>query len=169
MTTDNWISIISAILVGGGTLTLAYIAYISIKENRRIREEDRELQSKRRALDVIRNWAQDSAKLMLLNAKYSDEYRRGDSIMMQKTLEDIQNTKMKLVTMGEDVLRSATLLGREVFSTVDKAYQTLTKFVNEGMAEKTNIAEQYRYNFLLDFTNVLTICRNAENRDLKLG
>jgi len=99
MTIDNWINLIAAILVGGGTLTLAYITYISIRENRRIREEDRDRNIKTRALRVVRNWANEAIGLILLNAKYSDEHLKNDRPLMKKTLEDIQSTKMELSKM----------------------------------------------------------------------
>ena len=150
-------------------LVLAYMAYISITENRRIRAEDRKLYSMRRALHAVRNWVQESERLMLLNAKYSDEYQRKDSPSMKKTLEDIQSTKMDLVTMGEEVLRSARVLGPELFSLVDKAYQNLTRFVDQGMAEKTDIDDKYRYTFLLGLTNVKTVARDIESKDLNLA
>jgi len=54
----------SLALGAGATLTLAYIAYISILENRRIREKDRELGFKARSLNEINDWAEEVIKLV---------------------------------------------------------------------------------------------------------
>jgi len=58
MTTDNWINLVAAILVGGGTLALAVMAYKAIRQTRGIqRSEKRE-----RLLNEIIEWAEDIAE-----------------------------------------------------------------------------------------------------------
>jgi hypothetical protein len=56
MTADNWINLIAAILIGGGTLALALMTWKSIRQTRNIREEDRELDSKKRRLEEVQHW-----------------------------------------------------------------------------------------------------------------
>ncbi len=55
---ENWVAI-SAL----ATLILAFIASLSIRETRRIREEDRGLDSKRRRVDDVQNWINEVVKL----------------------------------------------------------------------------------------------------------
>ncbi|HEY83039.1 MAG TPA: hypothetical protein G4O01_07135 [Dehalococcoidia bacterium] len=57
------ITAIFAGLAGVATLVLAYIAYISITENRRIRDEDIDREHKRKALIEIGDWAMEGYDL----------------------------------------------------------------------------------------------------------
>jgi len=139
----------------GATFLLALAAFWAIWQNYRVRKEDRQRILKTRALRVVRDWVNEATELMILNAKYSDECRSKDLPKMRKTLEDIQSAKMELIKMSEDVFSSARLFGSDLFSPVDKAYQTLIEFVKEGMAEKTDIDKQYRHNFVREFANIL--------------
>ena len=58
MTTDSWINLVAAILVGGGTLALAVMTWKSIRQTRQIYEKEQE----QRLLDEIIEWAEESAK-----------------------------------------------------------------------------------------------------------
>ena len=53
MTTDNWISIISAILIGGGTLFLGIMAWRAIRQTRNIQKAEK----RERLLNEIIEWA----------------------------------------------------------------------------------------------------------------
>ena len=53
---------IATLLLAVTTAFLAIAAFWYIKENRRIRAEDRDLDSKRRALDEILGWSQDASR-----------------------------------------------------------------------------------------------------------
>jgi len=53
MTTDNWISLVAAILVAGGTLTLAVMTWKSIRQTRSIHESEH----RQRLLNEISQWA----------------------------------------------------------------------------------------------------------------
>ncbi len=57
MATDNWINLIAAILVGGGTLALAFMTWKSIRQSRRIHEDEHQ----HSLLDEIIKWADDVA------------------------------------------------------------------------------------------------------------
>ena len=50
-------------------LVLAYMAYISIADNRRIRADDKELSFKLRLLDDIHDWAREAVKLGFLYSR----------------------------------------------------------------------------------------------------
>ena len=53
MDTNNWISLISAILIGGGTITLAIMTWKSIRQTRDIQQRER----RERLLNEIIEWA----------------------------------------------------------------------------------------------------------------
>lgn len=55
MTTDNWINLIAAILIGGGTLALAFMTWKSIRQTRSIQRAEK----KERVLNEIIEWAID--------------------------------------------------------------------------------------------------------------
>lgn len=55
MTTDNWINLIAAILIGGGTLALALMTWRSIRQTRAVQKRER----KERLLNEIIEWAID--------------------------------------------------------------------------------------------------------------
>ena len=52
MTTDNWINLIAAILIGGGTLALAFMTWKSIRQTRSIQRAEK----KERLLNEIIMW-----------------------------------------------------------------------------------------------------------------
>ena len=58
MTTDNWINIIAAILIGGGTLFLGIMAWRTIRQTRSIQKAEK----KERLLNEIIEWAIDLIK-----------------------------------------------------------------------------------------------------------
>ena len=67
MTTSDWINLIAAIIVGGGTLALAVTAFRSIRENRRIRVENRELEIKSMVLNDMKLLAIEFQELVFLS------------------------------------------------------------------------------------------------------
>ena len=89
MTTDNWINLIAAILVGGGTLALAFMTWKSIRQTRRIREEDRELNFKLRLLDEVRDWAREAVKLGFL---YERVKSKSEMSKVADMIEDVAKT-----------------------------------------------------------------------------
>ena len=160
---NDWAIILSASI----TLLLAVAALWAISETRRIRSEDRKLEVKRHALLMVRKWVQKCQELLLLNAQYSDEYRRVDNAM-NKTLEKIQDAKMELVIMGEEMLKSAVELGADMFSAVENPFNILTDFINKGMAENPNIDEKHRVDFLVKLNNISTLAREIEGKGLSV-
>ncbi len=59
MTTDNWINLIAAIIVGGGTLFLGIMAWRTIRQTRSIHEREQ----KQRLLNEIIEWAIDVIRI----------------------------------------------------------------------------------------------------------
>ncbi len=53
MTTDNWINLVAAILVGGGTFALAFMTWKSIRQTRSIQKAEK----RERLLNEIIEWA----------------------------------------------------------------------------------------------------------------
>lgn len=66
---DNVVTL-SAIIAAGAALILAAAAFRSVDENRRIREQEAELDFKRRQLDSILTWAQDIKTEWASQTKY---------------------------------------------------------------------------------------------------
>ena len=66
MSIDNWINLIAAAVVGGGTLALAVAAFRSIRESRRMRIENRELEIKAMALNDMKSLALEFQQLVFL-------------------------------------------------------------------------------------------------------
>ena len=67
MTSDNWINLVSAIIVGGGTLFLTVAAFRSIRENRRICVENRKLEIKSMVLNDMKLLAIEFQELVFLS------------------------------------------------------------------------------------------------------
>lgn len=61
---------LSAIVSAGAALILASAAFKSVDENRRIREQEMELDFKRRQLDSVLTWAQDIKRELALQTHY---------------------------------------------------------------------------------------------------
>ena len=68
---DNVVTL-SAIIAAGAALILASAAFRSVDENRRIREQEAELDFKRRQLDSILTWAQDVKREWASQTHYID-------------------------------------------------------------------------------------------------
>lgn len=63
---------LSTMASAGAALILASAAFRSVDENRRIREQDAEVDFKRRQLDSILTWAQDIKREWASQARYID-------------------------------------------------------------------------------------------------
>jgi hypothetical protein len=128
MENGNFITLISAILVGGGTIALAIMTWRSIRQTRSIREEDRELDSKKRRLEEVQRWINEVASIKAECAKPTgspEEWRqRGarariaaankEYIKIEaERLDSEFVTDVKLVTNVEEL---STMLEKEVTS-----------------------------------------------------
>ena len=79
MDIDNWINLIAAILVGGGTLFLGIMAWRTIRQTRSIQKAEK----RERLLNEILNWIIDiyifslKSVLMILNLQGNYNYKTG--------------------------------------------------------------------------------------------
>ena len=105
---DNWAQVYRTI----GTLVAAYLAYIAIAEGRRIREEDREHEHKRRSLDSIIDWAKGVQRQCL----------------MRGSLRNMDGVEAAVVA-GDWAVMTAETFGEDFKSIVDKARKDLTSCV----------------------------------------
>ena len=89
----------SVALSAGATVILAVAAFKSIKETRRIREEDRELNFKLRLLDEVRDWAREAVKLGFLyeRARNKAEVRQ----VFEDMIEEVAKTADIAITAAE--------------------------------------------------------------------
>jgi len=82
MATSNLINLIAAILVGGGTLALAFMTWKSIRQTRNIHERE----CRRRRVDDVQNWFNEVMKLSAVSLIPVDEFdmaemrRRGEGL-----------------------------------------------------------------------------------------
>ena len=125
----------SLALSAGATLALAYIAYIAILENRRVREEDRVLHHKLEALDEIRDWAHQTLLLAFSAYNPNEEWRR-----KVRALFSVQSLT------GASILTAAGLFDEEMVKKVSATQDPLLKFervINdaEALKDKTTINE----------------------------
>ena len=117
MTIDNIISLVAAIIVGGGTLFLGIMAWKSIRENRRIRDEDRKLNFRLRLLDEVRDWAREAVKLGLL---YNSVKSENEMLQIRNTINDVAKTT--------DAANIAAQVANELIAPVNRALRLLEQF-----------------------------------------
>lgn len=107
----------SVALSAGVTLVLAYIAFTSIIENRRMREEDKELAFKRRSLDGILTWAQEIRKQCLMP--------RPTELYEYELAQGLQTTSIQ----NRWVVMTAGIFGEDFQAKVDKAAKDLSAYI----------------------------------------
>lgn len=98
MTTDNWINLIAAILIGGGTLALAFMTWKSIRQTRSIQKS-----SKREILlNEISEWLIANANFRMHFTAWEKERFLVESLII---IESLQNLYVKGVSL-ERIIRS---------------------------------------------------------------
>ena len=111
-TGGGWSAIPSA-LVAWGTILLAYVAYMSILENRRIRTQEREHDFKRRCLKDIQDWAE-----------------KGISFLMELGVPDIETRKSLTLLAPLRAMNKWMMDASRIFAEDDK--KALLKKVDEA-------------------------------------
>ena len=116
MTTSDWIQLIAAILIGGGTLALAFMTWKSIRQTRKIHRTER----KDRLLNEIIEWAIDVGKSgahldFLLYAAEIDEEPWGEL-----NLPTLQSSLRELEQRGKYIVKIANSLDKPILTTVRK-------------------------------------------------
>jgi hypothetical protein len=120
---DYWSTPLSTIVV----LILAYLAYISIAENRRIREEERDMNFKASSLEYVRRWAQDVLSIVTQAGVIGwDGVYKGDSTLKLEMLE-----AEKIAVMNE-----ATEFGNKLVFYVALAFERLADYKSDLNSEK---------------------------------
>jgi hypothetical protein len=126
MTTSDWISIISAILIGGGTLFLGIMAWLTIRQTRSIQKAEK----RERLLNEIIEWAIDVSKrgadinFLLLAAQIDEEPWGG------LNLPSLQSNLRELKQRGEYILKVAETLDEPLLAATQKAENEIAKYLS---------------------------------------
>ena len=124
MTTDNWINLIAAIIVGGGTLFLGIMAWRTIHQTRSIqRAEKRE-----RLLNEIIEWAVDVTKGELL-MEFADVRSikdiRWSRLYLYTTVDKLQFSFRQARTRGLYISGTVSILGADLQQAVGELIRNL--------------------------------------------
>ena len=109
---DKW----SIALGAAATVALAYVAAMSILENRRTREEDRKLNFRLSSLDEVRDWAREAVKLGFL---YNRATNASEVLQVTNLIEEIAKT-----TDATNI--AAQVFPNELTDSVNRALRALT-------------------------------------------
>ena len=135
---------IATMLLALTTAFLAIAAFWYIKENRRIRAEDRDLDSKRRALDEILGWSQDASRSLSVP-------RLEEHIVVEANMKE----KLKhIAASGPTAIADAGKLDIDLQEKVKMAVTTLDQFIvalehTEKIADFTTPWENLKKYFLI--------------------
>ena len=169
MTVDNWINLGVAILVGGGTLTLAVMTWRSIRQTRKIHEKER----RDRLLNEIIEWAMEATRSKLEGVfkdlakdyKYSDkkfikaqihEIGITYSNLMVKTAyicdvaksfdldmeENAQNTFVQIVMLAKILGELAEAWGQKAKAEIDEYFEVLQEYEGELKNSASKVIEK---------------------------
>jgi hypothetical protein len=98
---DDW----SVALSAGAAVILALAAFWSIRENRRIRSEERTLNFRLRLLDEVRDWTREAVKAGFVFKRAVDEEDKAKINQVNEILEDIAKTA-DITNMAVDVFKN---------------------------------------------------------------
>ena len=136
MTTDNWINLIAAILIGGGTLFLGIMAWRTIRQTRRIQKAER----RERLLNEIIEWAIDAAKpkyaLNLMSLVSSTISEEGQTTALQ--LDQASYTDI-LIVRGEYIGKIALIFTQDLSKAVENVRNDLeehAKLIKDWIDDK---------------------------------
>jgi hypothetical protein len=104
MTVDNWINLgvaIGTIVLAIATIILAIAAYHSIKENRRIRDEDREIDFKSKSLDEIYEWANNLYHAVVNSSSPNFRHKMEIELRLRNTLSNVLSIQKLTHIYGE--------------------------------------------------------------------
>jgi len=125
MEISDQIAVIAAILVGGGTLTLAIMTWKSIRQTRSIQKAEK----RERLLNEIIDWAVDVGKRgsdinFLLLAAELDEEPWGEL-----NLPTLQSSLRELKQRGEYIVKVSSTLEKPLLTTVQKVQGEVTEYL----------------------------------------
>ena len=146
MTCDNWINLIAAILIGGGTLALAFMTWKSIRQNRDIQKSE----NRDRLLGEIFKWATDVA-----NSAISRRTMRTDELWKTKLDYKYFRVVSKYISVvTSSSLNDLTPLVEDITKKLDKAIDT-TKLVIDKHPGQKFIKNQADHDAIVDCENIL--------------
>lgn len=129
MTTEIWINLIVAIIVAIGTLSLAVAAFRSIRENRHIRAENRELEIKAMALNDMKALALEFQELVFIS---------GTSIGYDKT--QFGTRFSNLLFEYPAIVQYAGLFGKQLVKKAESLANCIRDF-NKELTSKGKIGD----------------------------
>jgi len=147
MTTSDWINLIAAILVGGGTITLAVMTWRAIRQTRNIHKKEEE----QRLLNEIIEWAADLNKCAweseyTISAGVSlEEYQiyREANIFSRWRAADAKSEFIRSIalTFGEDLHSAVENVKKQLDKLLALKWKSLTSEKDE---EKNKLAEEIK-------------------------
>ena len=148
MDTYGWNNpiVLATLILALVTALLAIAAFRSIRDNRRIRLEDRHLDNRRRLLDELQNWAKESIKFSTLYKKQllpEDQYRSLAELNVLISMKDSINDISSLI--GDEIISNAVgkaieILGKSETGIAKDAQESL----NNSMIEIINRANKLK-------------------------
>lgn len=121
----------SIALSAGAAVVLLYVVYISILKTRQMREEDRVLDSRRRQLDEILNWAQNVRRELLLP-------RGSDPMDYERRLA------LESVGLGNDwAVMTAKTFGEDFQNIVRQATKDLQGYIAAWPGNREDASRRY--------------------------
>ena len=175
MTCDNWINLIAAILVGGGTLALAFMTWKSIRQTRTIHEAER----KDRLLSEIIEWTTD---ILQCSVTITEEDMKNifssqipmtiyDDVLiplrLSEKLEDIAGTGVSIYRTAKHAFPGSNL---EMF--VELTYKDLVSFIRflkikrEGKIKKPQAVRKLRSRLDQNAIMVIREATKIKTRDI---
>lgn len=155
MTTDNWINLIAAILIGGGTLALALMTWKSIRQTRDMQKRER----KERLLNDIQNWAESgivaiaSASLQIDTNMILNELNLNLRPVAAKMISVIIYTEK----IGGDLKTKVWIASKRV-NAIGRAIQDPNKHINIVHARKI---------LIVAFTDVIKVISYLKSQEMK--
>ena len=113
MGTSDWINLIAAILVGGGTFTLAFMTWKSIRQTRR-----------QRISDNIRIWARDALRILV----FADT-TQSPSENLEQGVKRLKTGIKSILSETNSIINDANKLGEVCSQKVLKTIHAFTKYV----------------------------------------
>lgn len=137
MTTDNWISIISAILIGGGTLFLGIMAWRSIRQTRNIQKSER----RERLLNEIIEWGKNMLESELSAAPLQAGLK-DPKTLIKLVYFDLLVKYRKVNARSEYSIHIASNFKGALQSTVNKAADKLRAIIKLLMEHFDTVTER---------------------------
>ena len=114
MVTSDWINLIAAILVGGGTLALAFMTWKSIRQTRR-----------QRSSDNIRIWARDALRMLVFTDTTQSPLEN-----LEQEVNRLKTGIKYILSETNSIINDANKLGKVCSQKVLKTIHDITQYVD---------------------------------------